>query len=155
MSNKICNWAGRHGRTAQECKSKQQRKCFLNSQKEQGNAAIEEEDYIDETDEDYQSDNESVAEVGFVATVTEDKDETALACVIDGVSYQSFTEDTMFGDSGSSCPIRNTMEDMFDIETTNEQIGGVGNNIRATGKGKLKAEGVQADRSKITKPSAR
>ena len=56
----------------------------------------------------------------------------------------------MFGDSGSSCPIRNTMEDMFDIETTNEQIGGVGNNIRATGKGKLKAEGVQAERPKTT-----
>ena len=40
---------------------------------------------------------------------------------------------------------------MFDIETTNEQIRGVGNNIRATRKGKLKAEVVQADRSKTTK----
>ena len=40
---------------------------------------------------------------------------------------------------------------MFDIENINEQIGGVGNNIRATRKGKLKAEVVQADGSKSTK----
>ena len=115
LHNKIRNWRERHGHTAQQCKSKQQSERFPNSQKERRNAAIEEEDYIDEVGEDYQSDNESVAEVGFVATVTEDKDGTALACVIDGVSYQSFTEDTMFGDSGSSCHIRNTMEGMFDM----------------------------------------
>ena len=71
--------------------------------------------------------------------------------VVDGASYPSFTEDTVFGDSGSSCHIRNTMEVMFDIETTNKQIDGVGNNIRATRKGKLKAEVVQADGSKTTK----
>ena len=119
-------------------------------QKERGIAATEEEHYIDETGEYYQSNNESVAEVGFV--VTKGKDETALACVIDDVSYPSFTEDTMFGDSGSSCHIRNyTMECMFHIETMNEQIGHVGNNIRATRKGKLKAEVVQADGSKTTK----
>ena len=35
--------------------------------------------------------------------------------------------------------------------TINKQIGGVGNNIRATRKGKLKAEVVQADGSKTTK----
>ena len=57
----------------------------------------------------------------------------------------------MFGDSGSSCHIRNTTEGMFDIENINEQIGGVENNIRATRKGRLKAEVVQADRSKSTR----
>ena len=46
----------------------------------------------------------------------------------------------MFRDSGSSCHIRNTTEGMFDIENINEQIGDVGNNIRATRKDKLKAE---------------
>ena len=66
------------------------------------------------------------------------------------LSYPSFTEDTMFSDSDSSCHIRNTLEGMFDIETINEQISGVGNNIRATSKSKLKAEVVQADGSKTT-----
>ena len=74
-----------------------------------------------------------------------------MACVVDGVSYPPFTEDTIFGDSGSSCHIRNTMEGMFDIENIDEQIGDVGNNIRVTRKGKLKAEVVQADGSKTTK----
>ena len=109
-----------------------------------GNAAIEEEDYVEETDEDYQSDNESVAEVGFVAKEVED--EKGLACVVDGESYPSFTEATMFGDSGSSCNIRNTTEGMFDIENINEQIGCVGNNTLASRKDKLEAEVVQADR---------
>ena len=40
---------------------------------------------------------------------------------------------------------------MFDIENINKQIGGVGNNIHLTRKGKLKAEVVQADESKSTK----
>ena len=133
----------------QECKSKQQRERFLGRQKERGNAVIEEEDYVEETHEDYQSDHESVAEVGFV--MKEVEDEKGLACVVDGVSYPSFMEATMFGDSGSSYHIRNTTEGMFDIENINEQIGGVGNNIRATRKGKLKAEVVQADGSKTTK----
>ena len=31
------------------------------------NAAIHKEDYVEEMDEDFQSDNESVSEVGFVA----------------------------------------------------------------------------------------
>ena len=43
------------------------------------------------------------------------------------------------------------MKGMFGIETINEQIGGVGNNIRPTRKGRLKAEVVQADGSKTTK----
>ena len=43
------------------------------------------------------------------------------------------------------------MRGMFDIENINEQIGGVGNNIRPTRKGRLKAEVVQADGSKTTK----
>ena len=149
MSNKVCNWCRRHGHTAQGCKSKQQRERFLGSQKERGNAATKEEDYIEETDKYYQSDNENVAKVGFVAK--EVKDETSMACVIDGVIYPSFTEDTMFGDSGCSCRIRNTMEDMFDTENINEQIGGVGNNMRTTRKGKLKTEVVQADGSKSTR----
>ena len=57
-------------------------------------------------DEDYQSDNESVAEVGFVAKEVEG--EKGFPCSVDGVSYPSFTEATMFEDRGSSCHIRNT-----------------------------------------------
>ena len=67
MSNKICNWCGRYGHDAKECKSKEARERFLNQQKERGNKAIEE-DCIEETDGDYQSHNENVAEVGFIAT---------------------------------------------------------------------------------------
>ena len=127
---------------------------FLNGSKERGNAVIEEleeEDYVEETDKDFQSDDESVAEVGFIATESTDQKEKALACVIDGVTHPSFTSSTMFGDSGSSCHIRNTMEGMFDVETINEQIGGVGNNICATRKGKLRANILQADGTKKTK----
>ena len=71
--------------------------------------------------------------------------------MIDGVTHPSFTSSTMFGDSGSSCHIRNTMEGMFDVEIINEQIGGVGNNICATRKGKLRANILQADGTKKTK----
>ena len=113
----MCNWCQRHGHTAQQCESKHQPERFLNNQKERGNAAIEEENYIDEAEEDYQSNNENVAEVGFVTT--KDRDEIALACTVDVVSYPPFTEDTMFGDNGSSCYIRNTTEGIFDIETIN------------------------------------
>ena len=67
------------------------------------------------------------------------------------LSYSFFTKDIMFGDSGSSYDIRNTMEDMFDIENINEQNSGGGNNIHVTREGKLKAEVVQADGSKSTK----
>ena len=77
--------------------------------------------------------------------------EKGLACVVDGISYPSLTDDTMFGDSGSSCHIRNTTEGMFDVEDINNQIGGVGNNIHATRKGKLKVEVVQADGSSSTR----
>ena len=57
----------------------------------------------------------------------------------------------MFGDSGSSCHIRNTTEGMFGVKDINDQIGGVGNNIRATRKGKLKVEVVQAEGSSLTR----
>ena len=83
----------------------EQRERFLNRQKERRNVAIKEENCVEETDKDYQSDNESVAEIGVVAK--EVKGEKGLACVVDGVRYPSFTEATMFGDSGSSCHIRN------------------------------------------------
>ena len=43
------------------------------------------------------------------------------------------------------------MEGMFDIENINEPISGVGNNVRATRKGKLRAKVVQVDGSKTTK----
>ena len=145
-SNKICSWCGRYGHTAKYCKSRNQRERFLNKQKERGNAAI---DKVEETDEDYESENESVAEVGFVAKEVEP--ERGLACVVDGMTYPSFTDDTMFGDSGSSCHIRNSAEGMFDVEDIDDQIGGVGNNIRATRKGKLKVEVVQADGSSSTR----
>ena len=46
----------------------------------------------------------------------------------------------MFGESGSSCHIRNTSEGIIDIETINEQIAGVENNTCATRKGTLKAD---------------
>ena len=111
----------------------------------------EEEEYIEETDKDFQSDNKSVAEVGFIATEGTVKNKQVLASVIDGVNHPSFTRNIMFGDSGSSCHIRNTMEDMFDIEAINEQIGDVGINIRTTRKGKLRADIVQVDGSKKIK----
>ena len=40
---------------------------------------------------------------------------------------------------------------MLDIEAIKEQIGDVGNNMHAIKKGKLRADVVQADRSKKTK----
>ena len=91
-SNKICNWCDRNGHVAKECKSKEGRERFLNQQKERKNTAIKEEDYIEKTDEDYQSDNESVAEVGFIATEGIVKEEAALACIVDSVNYTSFTD---------------------------------------------------------------
>ena len=155
-STKICNSCGAYGHHSKYCRAKKACERFLNDSKERGNAAIdelEEENYIEETEEDFQSDDESVAEVGFIATATEstDQKEKALACVIDGVTHPSFTSSTMFGDSRSSCHIRNTMEGVFDVETINEQIGGVGNNICTTRKGKLRANILQADGTKKTK----
>ena len=62
---------------------------------------------------------------------------TALVCVVVGVNYPSFMNNAMFGDSGSSCHIRNTLEGMFDTKAINEQIEGAGNDIPATRKGEL------------------
>ena len=112
-SNKICNWCGKYGQTAQNCRNKQQR--------ERGNAAIDEEDYVKEMDEDCQSDNESVAEVGFVAKEVEH--ERGLACLVDGISYPSFTEDTMFGDSDSSCHISNIRKPVTTTRSRNSVVG--------------------------------
>ena len=59
-STKICNWCGKYGHTSSECKGKKAREAFLNSTKERGNAAVEEleeENYIEETDKDFQSDD--------------------------------------------------------------------------------------------------
>ena len=67
-----------------------------NQQKERGNTVIKEEDCIEETDKDYQSDNESIADVGFVAAEGIAREETSLACVVDWVNYSSFTDNTMF-----------------------------------------------------------
>ena len=66
-------------------------------------------------------------------------------CTIDGAKYPSFTDDTMFGDSGASCPIRNSDEGMHDIEAINESIGGIGNDVRATKKEKLRSLIKQAN----------
>ena len=41
---------------------------------------------------------------------------TALACIVDGVNYSTFTDNTIFGDSSSSCHIKNTLEGMFDAQ---------------------------------------
>ena len=51
----------------------------------------------------------------------------------------------MFGDTGASCHLRNTRKGMCDVTAIDEQIGGIGSNIRATFKGKLRCEIEQAD----------
>ncbi len=78
-------------------------------------------------------------------------DEQALKCMIGGNQYPSFASKTTFGDSACSCMLTNTMEGMYNIKDINEEIGGVGSNIKATKKGKLRCLAVQADGSSTEK----
>ena len=62
-----------------------------------------------------------------------------MMCTIDSAKYPPFTDDTMFGNSGTSCHIRKSDKDMYDIEAINESIGSIGNDVRSTKKGKLQS----------------
>jgi hypothetical protein len=94
--------------------------------------------------------DESIAELGFVGKdpaskqvtfkdVELDQAETAMMCTIDGVKYPSFTEDTMFGNSGASCHIVNSDSGMYQVERIHESIGGIGSDVKATKKGSFEA----------------
>ena len=80
-------------------------------------------------------------------SISRNADEHALKCKIDGIAYPSFTDRTMFGDSGCSCTLVNSMAGMYDVETIKEAIGGVGDDVIATRKGKLRCLVKQADGS--------
>ena len=101
----------RNRHTSKECKAKEAREHFLNNHNERRNTAIEEvENYIEETNPDYKSDDESVDEVGFIATEGIVEKETAFACAINDVNFPSLTDNGIFGVSGSSCHTRSTRQ---------------------------------------------
>ena len=108
---------------------------------------------IDEIDEDEES-VESIHELGFVGVekeVTFDSSEAALMCTIDGTKYPSFTNNTMFGDSGTSYHIRNSDEGMYDVEIIDQTISGIGNGVKAKKKGKLRCLIKQVDGTSTSK----
>jgi len=74
-----------------------------------------------------------------------------MMCTIDGAKYPSFTEDTMFGDSGASCHIVNCDNGMYQVEKIHESIGGIGSDVKATKKGKLRSLIKQADGTSTVK----
>ena len=80
-------------------------------------------------------------------TTSKNVDKHALKCKIDGNEYPSFTSKTMFGDSACSCMLVNSLTGMYNGKDINEEIDGVGSNIKATKKGRLRCLAVQADGS--------
>lgn len=138
-----CYYCGKKGHRKSEC-----RKLVADNakkQKEQGKTAIEE---VDEDDKSV----ESSAELGFVARGIElVKDDAAMFCTIDGEKHPSFTDDTMFGDTGASCTIVTNDKFMYDVVAINERIGGIGSDVKATKKGKMRGLIKQADGTKTVK----
>ena len=86
------------------------------------NDKVKKEYYIEEEIADYQSDNASVAEINFITAEEKIDNEQALACVIDGNHHLSFTQNSIFKESGSSCHIRNKINGMFEIKPINYNI---------------------------------
>ena len=170
-----CHYCGKYGHKKADCRK---RKKDLANDAEKANAATD--GAAGESDDDESIAElgltavDRLAEVRFdplveVITMTDHHDEQpndvaeqnkrtskianeqALKCTIDGTQYPSFTKKSMYGDTACSCTITNTLEGMYDIEDIYEQIGGVGSNIVATKKGKLKCRAVQANGSSTNK----
>ena len=152
--NGECHYCHKKGHKKEDCRK--MKADNAKKQKEQAKTAI------DEIDEDDKSVDESIAELGFVGkdpaskkvtfkNVEMDQAETAMVCTIDGAKYPSFTEDTMFGDSGASCHIVNSDNSMYEVEHIHESIGGIGSDVKATKKGKLRSLIKQADGTSTVK----
>ena len=109
--NGECHYCHKKGHKKEDCRKLKADNA--KKQKEQAKTAIDE---IDEDEDNKSAENESISELAFVGKdpalkqvtfkdVELDQAETAMMCTIDGAKYPSFTEDTMFGDSGASCHI--------------------------------------------------
>eukprot|EP00984_Skeletonema_dohrnii_P022875 scaffold11976_cov67-Skeletonema_dohrnii-CCMP3373.AAC.1 len=161
----LCNKCGKYGHKGADCKSGSGDKTKSSFK---GNC-----NYCEESDS--ESDNDSYAELGFIATTKKKvtfnlegssskkaaplrnnkkkqkqkiksskskiesilKGEKGLRCTIDGQVYPSFTKKTWFGDTGASCHITNDDSGMYEVESIDEPIAGIGRDcIRATKKGK-------------------
>jgi hypothetical protein len=146
--NGECHYCHKKGHKKEDC-----RKLKADKLKSKGNRQRQREQAktaIDEINEDDKWVDESIAELGFVGkdpaskqvtfkNVELNQAETAMMCTIDGAKYPSFTEDTMFGNSGTSCHILKSDNSMYEVEQIHESIGGIGSDAKATKKGKLRS----------------
>ena len=151
-----CHYCDKYGHKKAECRK---RKKDLAEKAESTNdekAKVA----IDEIDDEYESDIQSLSELGFIAmdrtkenvtsnvSSTDHRDESSI-CVegasTDGTGY------LMFGDAGSSCHIVNDDRSIYDTEIIDEIVGGISSDVRATKKGKVRCLFKQVDGSSTEK----
>ena len=70
-------------------------------------------------------------------------------CMIDGNRYPAFTDNTMYGDTASSCHLTNDDTDMYDVVLINDNVSGIGGAVTATKKGKKRYIFVNEDGSSV------
>ena len=70
-------------------------------------------------------------------------------CMIDGFQHPSFTENTMHGDTASSCHLTNDDSGMFDVVIICAKVRGIGGSVIATKKGKKRYRYICEDGSSV------
>mmetsp|Transcript_11032 Transcript_11032/g.16140 ORF Transcript_11032/g.16140 Transcript_11032/m.16140 type:complete len:268 (+) Transcript_11032:5907-6710(+) len=133
--NGKCNYCRKYRHKAEDCRSKKQDQEERKGEKSK--AAVEEES------------DESVCKLSFMIRTQNEKavysDKKGMYCKINGTSYLSFTEDTAYGDSRSSCHLHTSDEGMYNIKEIDKIIDGIGTNIQATKKVKMQVLVKQVD----------